>query len=74
MIGLNIRMFNELQGNMTDVDMATKLKVSRTQLWRIKNRKSNVGEKFIAAFMEVYPNLKIEDYFFTNSVAFQERR
>lgn len=69
---LNINKFNELQGDMTDIDMACKLGVSRTQLWRIKNKKSSVGEKFIAAFMRQYPNLKVEDYFFTNGVAFQE--
>lgn len=72
MLELDVKKFNELQGNITDIEMARKLKVSRTQLWRIKNKKSSVGEKFIAAFMETYPSLKIEDYFFTNSVAFQE--
>lgn len=73
MIELNIDKFNELQGDMTDIDMAKKLKISRTQLWRIKNKKTGVGEKFIAAFMKEFPNEKIDDYFFTKNVAFQQR-
>ena len=73
LLELNIEKFNELQGEMTDVDMANRLGVSRTQLWRIKNKKSNVGEKFISSFMKAYPNKKVEDYFFTGGVAFPER-
>lgn len=73
MIQLNVEKFLELQGDMTDVDMAKKLNISRTQLWRIKNQKTGVGEKFIAAFMKEFPNETIDDYFFTNDVAFLER-
>lgn len=72
MIELNVKKFNELQGSMTDVDMAKKLDISRTQLWRIKNKKTSVGQKFIAAFMKEYPKEKIEDYFLANTVPFQE--
>lgn len=63
-IKLNIERFNKLQGNMTDVDMSKKLSISRTQLWRVKNKKTSVGQKFIAAFMRTYPNEKLDDYFF----------
>lgn len=73
LIELNIEKFNELQGNMTDVDMAKRLNISRTQLWRIKNKKTSVGEKFIAAFMKEFPNEKIEDYFLASGVAFQKQ-
>lgn len=72
MIYLNVEKFNKLQGNMTDMEMAKRLNISRTQLWRIKNNKTGVGEKFIAAFMREFPNEKIDDYFFTSTVAFQE--
>lgn len=72
LIELNVEMFNKLQGNMTDIDMSIKLSISRTQLWRVKNKKTSVGQKFIAAFMRTYPNEKIEDYFLANDVAFPE--
>jgi len=73
LLELNVEKFNKLQGNMTDVDMAKRLGISRTQLWRIKNRKTSVGQKFIAAFMKKYPNEKIEDYFLATDVAFREQ-
>lgn len=65
LLELNIEGFNKLQGNMTDVDMAKKLDISRTQLWRVKTKRTNVGQKFIAAFMKAYPNEKIENFFFS---------
>lgn len=73
LLELNVEKFNRLQGQMTDVDMAKKLNISRTQLWRIKNKKTSVGQKFIASFMTEYPKEKVEDYFLTNSVPFRER-
>lgn len=72
LLELNVEEFNKLQGNMTDIDMARKLEISRTQLWRIKNKKTSVGQKFIAAFMRAYPEEKIEDFFLAESVACQE--
>ncbi|WP_312906810.1 hypothetical protein [Tissierella praeacuta] len=72
MLELNLEEFDKLQGDMTDIDMAKKLEISRTQLWRIKNKKTSVGQKFIAAFMRAYPEEKINKFFLTENVAFPE--
>ena len=53
---------------MTEVDMARKLKVSRSQLWRIKKKNSAVGQEFIMKFKKAYPNEHFEDYFFVETV------
>lgn len=65
LLELNVEKFNKLQGDMTDIDMAKKLGISRTQIWRIKNKKTSVGQKFIIAFMKEYPEEKIENFFFS---------
>lgn len=64
---LNISAFNKLQGEISNRNMANKLGISRTQLWRIKNG-SSVGEKFISKFMIAYPQENIGDYFFCGTV------
>lgn len=55
--------FFELQGFMTEQEMAEKIGVSREQLWRIKRRKSNVGKNFISKFRKAFPNEQPEQYF-----------
>ena len=65
MIRLNLSNFIKLQKDMTEVDMAEKLKISRSQLWRIKKKSCSVGEKFISRFRETFPDESFDDYFFT---------
>jgi transcriptional regulator with XRE-family HTH domain len=67
-IRLNLSNFLKLQGDMTEVEMAKKLNVSRSQLWRIKKKSSAVGQEFIIKFKKAYPNEKFEDYFFIENV------
>ena len=67
-IRLNLSNFQKLQGEMTEVEMAKKLNVSRSHLWRIKKKNSAVGQEFIVKFMNLYPNEPFDDYFFVESV------
>ncbi|MHC1747483.1 MAG: helix-turn-helix domain-containing protein [Cellulosilyticaceae bacterium] len=66
MITINKNKFNELleHDNLTHAKFAMRLGVSRTQVWRILNFKSNPGAEFIAKFTKKYPNKKFEEYFF----------
>ncbi|QGG47322.1 hypothetical protein [Heliorestis convoluta] len=67
-IRLNLSNFLQLQGELTEVEMAKKLKVSRSQLWRIKKKNSAVGQEFIVKFKKAYPKEPFEAYFFVESV------
>lgn len=72
-IRLNLSNFLKLQGDMTEVEMAKKLNVSRSQLWRIKKKSSAVGQEFIVKFKNSYPNEPFEDYFFVESVELNQQ-
>lgn len=63
MIQIKKNEFLKLQGDMTEEEFAKKLNVSRTQIWRVKNNKSKVGEDFISAFKTAYPDLLLENFF-----------
>jgi len=65
---LNLSNFIKLQGEMTEVEMAGKLNISRSQLWRIKKKNSAVGQGFIMKFKKAYPKERFEDYFFVETV------
>ncbi|WP_461206104.1 hypothetical protein [Clostridium sp. DL1XJH146] len=67
-IRLNMSNFLTLQGDMTEIEMAQKLTLSRSQLWRIKKKSSAVGQEFISKFKMAYPNEPFEKYFFVESV------
>lgn len=58
-----------LNEGISMAEFARKLDISRSQLWRILNEKSNPGAEFIAKFKGTYPTKKFEDYFFVESVA-----
>lgn len=68
MIRLNLSSFINLQSEMTESEMAEKIGVSRTQLWRIKRRNSAVGEIFISKFKKAFPNESLDHYFFIENV------
>ena len=71
MININLEKFNELIKNdsLTLSGFAKKLGVSRTQVWRVFNFKSQPGAEFIAKFKKAYPNKDLDEYFFNDSVA-----
>lgn len=68
MIRLNLSNFIKLQNNMTESEMAKKLNMSRSQLWRIKKKNSAVGEIFISNFKKNYPEEPLDNYFFVENV------
>jgi hypothetical protein len=72
-IRLNLSNFYRLQGEMTEIEMARKLNVSRSQLWRIKKKSSAVGQEFIMKFKKAYPNEPFEDYFFVETVELNQQ-
>lgn len=63
MLCVNIDKLYELQGEMNETQMAKKLEISRSQLWRIKTNHSSVGPEFIAKFKKAYPEVSIDDIF-----------
>lgn len=73
MIRLNLAKFKELQGDMTEMDIARKLGICRSHLWRIRKGTSAVGGEFISKFMKAYPNEAFGDYFFDDNVDLKDR-
>lgn len=73
-IRLNMGNFLKLQGDMTEIEMANKLNVSRSHLWRIKKKNSSVGQEFIMKFKEIYPNEALDDYFFVETVELNQHK
>lgn len=74
MIRMNVKAFNDLQGDISDAAFARKLGVSRTQLWRIRMEKSAVGGDFIEKFMICFPDKLVNDYFFAVSAPLAEQK
>lgn len=73
-IRLNMSNFLKLQGDMTEGEMAGKLNISRSHLWRVKTKSSAVGQEFIMKFKKTYPDEKFDDYFFIESVELNQHR
>ncbi len=73
MLCVNTDKLYELQGDMNETEMARKLGVSRSQLWRIKTKHSAVGTEFIAKFKKAYPEESIDDIFFVSDVPLKEQ-
>ena len=73
MLCVDIDKLYKLQGDMTDTAFAKKLGISRSQLWRVRNKKSNVGAEFVVKIKECYPEESIDDYFFTRNVPLNEQ-
>ena len=67
-IRLNMSNFIKLQGDLTESQMAQKLSISRSHLWRIKKGNSSVGQGLIIKFKLTYPDEELDDYFFIESV------
>lgn len=74
MLCINTDKLYELQGEMTETQMAAKLGISRSQLWRIKTKQSSVGPEFLEKFKKCYPKKKIDDYFFVENVPLKEQK
>jgi hypothetical protein len=73
MLVADVNKLYELQGEQTDTEFAKELGISRTQLWRIKNRRSAIGATFIMKFKDRYPGENTDDYFITSDGPLKEQ-
>ena len=48
---------------ITDAQLADLGGLNITQVWRVKNKRSNPGHDFIACVLRVFPEIKFEDVF-----------
>lgn len=64
-IKINTEKFIELmkKHSLNMSTLAEKLNISRAQLWRVLNDKSNPGEQFIAGFKVSFPKEEFEKFF-----------
>ena len=66
LIRLNMEAFARLQGEKSETEMASLMKISRTQLWRAK-KGGNVGEAFISKAIKTFPEAKFGELFVSES-------
>ncbi|SFR15417.1 helix-turn-helix domain-containing protein [Desulfoscipio geothermicus] len=75
-IGIKINVLEKLQSDksLSDSQLASKIGVDYSLLWRIKTGRSKPGQKFIAKLLTVFPEIKFEDIFFLENMShgFQE--
>lgn len=69
MIKLRIDAFKELTNEVTDNELAKKMKISTTQLWRVRlpdedPRHNDPGQDFVAGALKAFPGKRFEDLFF----------
>lgn len=74
MLCVNMDKLYELQGELNETQMARKLEISRSQLWRIKTNHSAVGPEFITKFKKAYPEENIGDIFFISDVPLNQHK
>ena len=63
MIRLKMDAFFQIQGERTEQKMAAHLGLSRTQLWRAKQSRGNIGYEFVGRVLQKYPQYKFDDLF-----------
>ncbi|RJX17732.1 MAG: hypothetical protein C4570_07705 [Ammonifex sp.] len=65
-IRVKIKVLNTIQSRfeLNNSQMAVKIGVDKTMLWRIKTERNNPGAEFIAKFLLAFPEMKFEDVFF----------
>jgi transcriptional regulator with XRE-family HTH domain len=55
--------------SLNDTELAIKIGIDRTQLWRLKTDRSVPGEDFIAKILTAFPDKKFEDLFFLKKMS-----
>ena len=68
-IRLKKDVFNKITKTITNEELAKRMKISSTQLWRIMlpdedSRHNDPGENFIAGLLASFPEIKFEDIFY----------
>jgi transcriptional regulator with XRE-family HTH domain len=74
-IALNIKKLESLQKerNWTDTELAKRLGISRSRLWRAKLPKDHPhycspGESFIAGVLKTFPEVNFDEIFFLDNL------
>jgi DNA-binding XRE family transcriptional regulator len=64
-IRVKIKVLNNIQERLklNNSQMAQRIGVDKTMLWRVKTGRSNPGTEFIAKFLLAFPEVKFEDIF-----------
>lgn len=68
-IKLKVDEFYKITRGLTDIEIASKMKVSTTQLWRVRlpdddPRHNNPGKDFVAGVLTAFPDVRFEDLFY----------
>lgn len=50
--------------SLTDSELANKIGIDYTMLWRIKTGRNKPGQQFVARMLNAFPELNFEDIFF----------
>ncbi len=66
MIKLNIDTFEAYQAKkgLSDSELAVKMGINRTQVWRVKEGHNEPGRDFIAGALKVFTDASFDDLFF----------
>ena len=69
MIKLKVDTFKELTNELKDNELAKKMNISTTQLWRVRlpdedPRHNDPGQDFVAGALKAFPEKRFEDLFF----------
>lgn len=66
MIKLDTETLEAYQSNdgLNDTELALKMGMNRTQIWRVKEGYNEPGKNFIAGVLKVFPDASFDDLFF----------
>ena len=65
MVKINREAFERLQAqyDMNDTELAHKMGINRTQVWRVKAGKNDPGTDFVAGALRAFPGVKFDELF-----------
>lgn len=65
MVKLNREALEKLQAkhNINDTELANKMGINRTQVWRVKAGKNDPGTDFVAGALRAFPGVKFDELF-----------
>lgn len=57
----------QCEHSLNDAQLATKIGIDYTGLWRIKTGRNKPGEQFVAKILAAFPGLTFEEVFFLDT-------
>lgn len=69
-VNIRVEKLEELQrkANLTETELAQRIGVDRTTIYRVKRGKSAPGEDFIAGALKAFPEISFDELFFLGKV------